>query len=152
MFKILRHYGIPELITEAIKVLYTDTESSVLLDGQQSSEFSVKTGILQGDTPAPFLFIIVVDYIMTNSDYKHLGFIMQRRLSRRSPEVRLNDLEFADDIALLENSIPAAQSQLSGLALSAKNVNLSISGSKTKVFALNTGFNTPIKLHSILRT
>lgn len=106
----------------------------------------MKTGILQGDTLAPFLFIIVVDYIMTNSGHKHLGFIMQPRLSSRFPKVRLNDLEFADDIALLENSIPAAQSQLSGLASSAKNVNLNISSSKTKVLAVNTGSNTPIKL------
>ena len=97
MFKILHHYGIPEPVTEAIKVLYTDTKSSVLLDGQQSSEFRVKTGILEGKTLAPFLYIIVVNYIMTNSGHKHLDFIMQCRLSSRSPEVRLNDLEFAEE-------------------------------------------------------
>ena len=41
MFAILRHYGIPDKIVSAIKVLYEGSTSRVLLDGKLSEEFKV---------------------------------------------------------------------------------------------------------------
>ena len=72
MFEILQLYGIPLPIIDAIKVLYTNTSSSVLTHDGETSSFNITAGILQGDTLAPFLldtlapflFILVVDYIM----------------------------------------------------------------------------------------
>ena len=64
MFEILKLYGIPDKIISAIKVLYTDTSATILTPDGEISYFSIKAGILQGDTLAPFLFIIVVDYVL----------------------------------------------------------------------------------------
>ena len=64
MFEILKLYGIPEKIISAIKVLYTDTSSTILTHAGETPYFSIKAGILQGDTLATFLFIIVVDYVL----------------------------------------------------------------------------------------
>ena len=61
MFEIL---GIPSESINAIRVLYSNTCSSVLTPDCETEQFDVLTGILQGDTLAPFLFIIFVDYIM----------------------------------------------------------------------------------------
>ena len=58
MFEILGLYGIPTKIINAIKVLYTDTVSSILTSDGETEPFSILSGILQGDTLAPFLFII----------------------------------------------------------------------------------------------
>lgn len=63
MFAILRHYGIPAKIVDAIRVLYDDSKSQVYLQGQCSEPFKITTGVLQGDVLAPFLFIIVIDYV-----------------------------------------------------------------------------------------
>ena len=73
MFKVLRHYGIPEPLVEAIKALYTNSKSAVYVDGHLTKEFEVTTGVLQGDVLAPFLFIIMIDYTMKRSEGKH-GF------------------------------------------------------------------------------
>ena len=54
MMKILRHYGIPEDLVNAINTLYTNTKSSVIVDGMLSEEFDVDTGVLQGDVLAPY--------------------------------------------------------------------------------------------------
>ena len=70
MFAIIRHYGIPYKIVSAIKVLYEGSTSRVLLDGKLSEEFKLSTGVLQGDVLAPFLFIIIIDYVMKNSEKK----------------------------------------------------------------------------------
>lgn len=95
MFAILRHYGIPEKLVFAIKSLYDNSTSKVYYENQLSNEFSTQSGVLQGDVLAPFLFVIVIDYIMRNSD--EAGFLTQPRESSRKPEQRLNDLDYADD-------------------------------------------------------
>ncbi|XP_063597238.1 uncharacterized protein LOC134773922 [Penaeus indicus] len=64
MFEILELYGIPVEIIEAIKVLYTNTQATVLTPDGETEPFDILAGILQGDTLAPFLFIIVIEYIM----------------------------------------------------------------------------------------
>ena len=61
MFEILKLYGIPDQIIAAIKVMYTGTSSTVLSTDGETPSFPILAGILQGDTLAPFLFIIVVD-------------------------------------------------------------------------------------------
>ena len=83
---------------------------------------------------------------MTKNRIEDFAFIMQRRLSRRFPEIHLSDLELADDILLLENDMQRAQSQLSGLEPSAKTANLKIGIPSTKVLTLKTNPTTPIQL------
>ena len=141
LFKILRHYGVPEPITNAIRILYENTTSSVIVDGAITEEFEVNMGVLQGDVLAPYLFIIVIDWVMMNANIDDLGFITQKRQSRRHPEKRVGDLEYADDIALLENTIPDAQKQLDAVSSVAKEVGLVINIEKTKVLA--KGINQP---------
>jgi hypothetical protein len=36
-----------------------------------SEDFDVKTGVLQGDTLAPFLFIIVMEYVLKEREKEH---------------------------------------------------------------------------------
>ena len=61
MFEILSLYGIPHDIIKAIRLLYTNTKASIQTPDGETSSFDIIAGILQGDTLAPFLFIIVVD-------------------------------------------------------------------------------------------
>lgn len=61
MFAVLCYYGIPQFSANAIQVLYGCYSSAVIVD--RSKSFDVTTGVLQGDLLAPFLFIILVDYL-----------------------------------------------------------------------------------------
>jgi hypothetical protein len=74
----------------------------VSVNGALSEPFDISTGVLQGDVLAPFLFIIVIDFIMTKSS-QNFGFIYKMGSSRRHPDMKVNDLDYADDIALMEN-------------------------------------------------
>ncbi len=67
MFSVLRHYGIPKAVVDAIQVLYKDSNSAVMVDGSISASFQVTTVVLQGNVLAPFLFIILVDYLLKKS-------------------------------------------------------------------------------------
>ena len=56
MLYILLNYGIPEEIVNAIAIMYDKPSSFVqTLDGP-TKEFFTTTGILQGETLAPYLF------------------------------------------------------------------------------------------------
>lgn len=107
MFFILRHYGIPEAIVSAIRVLYDNSTSRVLINGQMSESFAVNTGVLQGHVLALFHFIIVIDYIskLSAQDFEyrtHKGTSHPSdsvRQTTRQIERKINDLAFADDIA-----------------------------------------------------
>ena len=64
MLHILLNYGILEEIVNAIAIMYDNLSSFVqTLDGP-TKEFFTTSGILQGDTLAPYLFVIVVDYLV----------------------------------------------------------------------------------------
>ena len=91
-----------------IQALYSNSTSAVSVNGGISDPFDVTTGVLQGDVLAPFLFIILVDYLLLKASEASTGAETHPRLSRRYPAKILNDLDFADDIALLETSMTRA--------------------------------------------
>ena len=138
MFSVLRHYGIPETTVNAIQVLYSNSSSAVIVDGSISDPFDVTTGVLQGDVLAPFLFIILVDYLLGKASGSDSRVVTYPRQSRRYPAKMLNDLDFADDIArLLESSMSRAQSQLTRTADAAADLGLVISAHKTEFMTIN---------------
>ncbi|CAF1401311.1 unnamed protein product [Didymodactylos carnosus] len=137
MFAIRRSHGIPEEIVRAIRVLYDDSTSNVFVDGKFSKEFKVSTGVLRGDALAPSLFIIVMDYVMREAEGE-FGFVTHLRQPRRMPEQRLNDLAYANDIALLEGSLIRDQHQLDRTNNSALKAGREINVGKTKRMELNT--------------
>ena len=153
MFQILRHYGIPFEIVQAIRVIYTNSKSKVIVDGKFSDEFPVTTGVLQGDTLAPLLFIIVIDYVMKNAvsdaarERDMHGFLANKREGTRHQETKpaacVNDLDFSDDIALLENNRTDCQAQLTITSKRANEVGLRINYKKTEIMK-TTGDDTKI--------
>ena len=137
MFAVLRHYGIPEAVVDAISVLYKNSKSAVVVNGNLSDPFDVTTRVLQGDVLTPFLFVMLVNYLLKKATPLDSGVATHPRRSRRHPAKSLNDLDFADDIALLESSISQAQAQLSKTAEAAADLGLVISAPKTEYLTVN---------------
>ena len=134
MFEILRLYGIPEGIVAAIKVMYTDNSSTVMTTDGETQAFPTLAGILQGDTLAPFLFIMVVDYIMRVSvdTITEKGYLLHPRRGSRQPAEYLTDTDFADDIALISQSLEHAQDLLQSLEQASNGVGLYLNETKTE--------------------
>ncbi|XP_072046557.1 uncharacterized protein [Amphiura filiformis] len=86
MLKILHAYGIPELIVEAIGKMYQNTKAKVISPDGETDLFEILAGVLQGDTLAPYLFVIVLDFalrIAIEGNEEELGFHLEKR--RNSP-------------------------------------------------------------------
>ena len=140
LMKILRAYGIPDLIVRLIDNLYTGTVAKVLTAEGFTEVFDILAGVLQGDTLAPYLFIIVIDYIMTiaiDDSETELGFTLKPAQSRRVAAETVADVEFADDVALVTDSIEAAQNFLGRLEAAALSVGLAMNVGKTEFMTLN---------------
>ena len=151
MFKILLAYGIPTIIVEAIETLYKGTKAKVLTPDGENKSFNITTGVLQGDTLAPFLFIIVLDYAMrmaVKGKQLDLGFELTRKQSRRVPAKVITDLSYADDIALISQDIEQAQELLSNVETQALKLGLKINSRKTEIMAFSQ--SEPINIHSLL--
>ena len=83
MLNIFRAYDIPGRIVEGIGALYSDRTASVRTPDGDTDFFNVLVGVLQGDTLAPYLFIIVLDYVLRTSldENTELGFTLHPRRS-----------------------------------------------------------------------
>ena len=71
MLLILKSYGIPKELVIAISIMYEDTSSKVITPDGETETFNI---LLQGDTLATYLFVIVIDYIMkgtTHNSHRH---------------------------------------------------------------------------------
>ena len=95
MFSVLRHYGIPDKLVKTIGALYNNSKSAVMVDGNISEPFQVTTGVLQGDVLAPFLFIVLIDYMLQKAtEDSDSGVVTHPRQSQKTPCKSLKWLGF----------------------------------------------------------
>ena len=114
--------------------------------GRVSGEFGITTGVRQGDVLAPTLFNLFFDSVIasTLAQYPHCGVRMLYHLgdelvgSRKimKGSVLIQDLEYADDMALVSDSMDALEEVLRSLDAVCSGVGLSISSKKSKILAI----------------
>ena len=113
-------------------MLYRNTKVKVCsLDGD-TDYFNIVAGLLQGDTLAPYLFIICLDYVLRTSidKMKDNGFKLTKERSRRYPAQTIMDMNYADDIALLANALTQAKTLLHCLERAAAGIGLHVNAHK----------------------
>ena len=114
---ILLAYGLPKEIVAAIMIYYKNTKVKVRsLDGD-TEYFDIVAGVLQGDSLAPYLFIICLDYVLRASIDKNRenGLELTKKRSKRFPAKTITDADYADDLALLANTPNQAETLLHSL-------------------------------------
>ena len=128
--------------------MYENTCAKVISPDGETEYFNILAGVLQGDTLAPYLFVIVLDYVLRNTfggREEELGFQLHRRRSSRVPAVHITDLDFADDLAVLVEDMDQAQRALNLLEQEAAKVGLVCNAKKTELQAFNQTSPTNIK-------
>ena len=154
MEQILLAYGIPKETVAAITILYRNTKVKVRSPDGDTEYFDIVAGVLQGDTLAPYLFIICLDYVLRTSidKIKENGFELTKKRSRRYPATTITDADYADDIAILANTPDQAETLLHSLERTAASIGLHVNAHKTEYMCYNqtgdisTLEGTPLKL------
>ena len=111
MEQILLAYGIPKETVVAITILFRNTKVKVR---SPDGDFDIVAGVLQGDTLAPYIFIIYLDYVLRTSidKIKENSSELTNKRSRRYPAKTITDADYADDIAILANTPNQAETLL----------------------------------------
>ena len=101
--------------------------------------FDIVAGVLPGDTLAPYLFFICLDYVLRTSidKRKDNGFKLTRERSRRYPAQTITDMDYADDKALLVNTPAQAETLLHNLERAAAGIGHHVNAYKTEYMCFN---------------
>ena len=89
MEQILLAYGTPKETVAAITILYRNTKVKVRLPDGDTEYFDIVAGVLQGDTLAPYLFIISLDYVLRTSIDKIRASSWRRKEAEGTPQKQL---------------------------------------------------------------
>ena len=126
LWEIVKLYGIPQRYVRLFQNIYLNSSCCVKTDTGNTDFFDMVTGVRQGCILSLMLFLLVVDFVMCKAtEEPEMGI-------KWKDQSRLNDLNFADDIALLAESREKLQTITSKLVKNAKRVGLRISVEKTK--------------------
>ena len=139
MEQILLAYGLPKETVAAIMILDKNTKVKVCSPNGDTDYFDIEAGVLQGDTLAPYLFIICLDYVLRTSidKIKENGFELTKKRSRRYPAKTITDADYADDIAILANAPAQAETLLHSLEQAAAGISLHVNEHNTEYMCYN---------------
>ena len=98
--------------------------------------FVINAGVLQGDTLAPLLFIIILYYVLRTSigENKDIGLTLSKQRSRRYPATKITDDDYADDLVIFADSSKIAEKLLNVLEESGITVDLKVNAIKTQQY------------------
>ena len=116
--------------------------------------FDIIAGVPQGDTLAPYLFIICLDYVLETSidKIRENSFELTKKRSRRYPAKTITDADYADNIAIMANAPNQAKTLLQSLERAAAGIGLHVNAHKTEYMCYNqtgdisTQDGTPLKI------
>ncbi|XP_076447155.1 uncharacterized protein LOC143284330 [Babylonia areolata] len=103
-----------------------------------SESFEVQTRVRQGYLLSPFLFPLVIDWIMKITTTGSNNCIQWTLWTQ------LDVLDFADDLALLSHNHSEIQDRTTKLETTSCGVELKISSKKTNLMKINTSANKPV--------
>ena len=115
-------------------MLHKNTKVKVRSPDGDRDFFDIIAGVLQGDTLAPYQFIICQDsVIQTSIDLmKEKVFALKKTRSERYPVQTITDSDFYDDIALLANILTQIESLLHSLDQVGSGIDLHVIEDKTE--------------------
>ena len=110
---ILKSYGIEEKLVKIIQLINTNAKAAVRIRGELGEWFNITKGTRQGDNVSPKTFIGHLERVMDKNKECDKGISING--------IKIDNLRFADDIDLLEESPQELQRALQLLSNEGKN-------------------------------
>ena len=113
-------------------MFYVNFECSIILENTITEAFPVKSGVRQGCILSPILFLVTIDWVTRQTASLRTHGIQWTIFSH------LQDLDFADDIAILSSTTTHLQEMSDDLNMNSKKTGLNISEKKSKIMCVNS--------------
>lgn len=149
LWKLLAHYGCPDTFVKIMQEFHDGMEATVRIAGDTTESFPVSHGVKQGCVLAPTLFGLYLAAVLeTTSDSScevHKGVYLRSRtdgnlfnLARlraksKCREICVEELLYADDSALVAQSLEDLQDMLDRFVAASEAFGLSINIKKTEI-------------------
>ena len=141
-----KRYWVPGKLLQILKALHRDTEGAMRAYGKVSKEFPMKNGVRQGDVLAPILFNLFFDAVISMALAQHPDYgvkvlysqeaeLVQSRRKMCS-ELSLQHLEYADDMALISDSMNLLEELMQAMEVSCSEMALTINSTTSKILAV----------------
>ena len=128
-WKILKEMGISDHLTCLMRNLYAGQEATVRTGHGTTDWFQIGKGVCQGCILSPCLFNLYAEYIMRNAGLDEA----QARI--KSAGRNINNLRYADDTTLMEESEEELKSLLMRVKEESEKVGLKLNIQQTKIMA-----------------
>ena len=94
LWRIMGSYGILPKLVRMVQAMYKGGKCAVIDGGGKTNWFDIKSGVREGCVMSGFLFLLVIDWVMRKTLREGNTEIRWRFIGK------LEDLDFADDLAL----------------------------------------------------
>lgn len=129
IWKALEKRMIDRRTIEILKAMYRNNTNIVRTNNEESREFVTEIGVKQGCVLSPLLFSIVIDEAIKNAKKK----MKTLKLGHwQMEQTEINELMFADDMAIVTDSEKNLQYNLEVLEKELQKINMKINIGKTK--------------------
>ena len=134
LWKILEMYGMNGRMLNCLKGMYSSVWYCVKCNGRCTDAFECKRGLKQGCKASPIIFSLLISYVakIVKKKGKHGVQLMPD-----SEIIYL--LMFADDIALISDTVTGLQNQLNVLVEESGKLGLIANSEKTKIVVFRNG-------------
>ena len=123
--------------------MYEGKSCRILHEGGLTESFSIKSGARHGYLISPFLFLLAVDWIMKETRTGSRNGIQWTLVDQ------LEDLHFADDLALLAHTHTQMQAKTTKLGAISSKLGLKINTNKAKTISINGNASEQITLNNL---
>ena len=143
LWRITAIYGVLQQYIGVFKSLYDNTSCCIRSSKSTSPPFDILSGVKQGCILSPFLFPLVLDFVLKKS-------LQNETFGLPWGSERLCDLDFADDIALLTQKKDSLQEMTNSLEHHGRKVGLQINANKTKTMSIATSIAADTTLYTVV--
>jgi len=140
LWLLMKKYGIPPKLISMVRALYEGFQCAVIEDGETTEWFPVISGVKQGCCMSGFLFLLVIDWIVNKATEGNSTGIRWHFTDK------LEDLEFADDIALISSKFEHIQAKTTKLEQYANRTGLKLNAHKCKLMKVNSKREERLKI------
>jgi exonuclease III len=141
LIDLLEQYNFPRTYINWISIIYTDLESSVLVNGYTTDKFHIQQSVKQGDALSCALFVLAIEPLLhkIESDDLIIPLTISHNEDGTVERIDVKTLAYADDITCIVKTIESIQiiintyqlfSEFSGIKLNVEKTELMVIGKK----------------------
>jgi len=149
LIRILRVYNFPETYIKWVKTIYTNLESSVLVNGYTTSKFKIEQSVKQGDALSCALFILAIEPLLNRiQKNEKITPVIVKSLNPLTNEIEVVELKksgFADDITCLTKDKNSLQEIITEYERFSRYSGIHLNVAKTEVLIIGKKANEPIR-------